>query len=171
MSERARAAALALALALGGCADEVRGLHDLRVLEASAEPSLDFYALPYPNDLRRDEDGTSSLAGYLRKEGVLAQYVDLFDRASGFGTNEGAYLRFSAPLDPSTLPAIYGRRSSTGTSITTGASPRTTVNLTVVPRRLKNAPMAASFSTSVGRSFTATTRSPSSRSRSTCVCA
>lgn len=84
-------------------------LFDLTLLAAptSAEvPRNDFYALPYPSDLRLDSDGSPALARYPRPDGLPAHYTDVIDAsARGFGATQAAYFRFSAALDPATLPA------------------------------------------------------------------
>ena len=87
------------------------GLFDLTVLNPLAVPAtasdtaLDFYALPYPNDLRLDPDGTPALARYHRADALLGTYVDVIDaNARGFGPTQAVYFRFDAPLLQDTLP-------------------------------------------------------------------
>lgn len=65
----------------------------------------DFYALPYPNDLRRHDDGTLDLSE-LPTNSVIAQTVrDIAQRDNdGFGLNAAMFARFSAELDPASLP-------------------------------------------------------------------
>ena len=100
--------------ALGFCACSGGGngpvsLHDLHLPAVTANPPTatnDFYALPYPNDLRMDADGTIALGSYPRDGGLLEQYVDVFDqRVTGFGTASAIYFRFDGAIDPASLPA------------------------------------------------------------------
>ncbi|HEU4615304.1 MAG TPA: hypothetical protein VFS15_24590, partial [Kofleriaceae bacterium] len=65
----------------------------------------DFYALPYPNDLRRHEDGSLDLSEFPTNS-VIAQTVrDIAQRDNdGFGLNAAMFARFSAELDPASLP-------------------------------------------------------------------
>ncbi len=80
-----------------------QALFDLTTL--TAPTTVDFYALPYPNDLRLDSDGTPALAGYHRSQDLVGTFVDTIDgHARGFGNTQAVYFRFDAALDPSTLP-------------------------------------------------------------------
>ncbi|MBK7974554.1 MAG: hypothetical protein IPK07_15150 [Deltaproteobacteria bacterium] len=67
-----------------------------------------FYDAPYPADHRRDADGRPSLAGFPNPDGIglVADVLALTTAdADGFGVTTGAFFRFSAPLDPASLPA------------------------------------------------------------------
>ena len=78
-------------------------LFDLTAL--TAPTTVDFYALPYPNDLRLDSDGTPALAGYHRSQDLVGTFIDTIDaHARGFGNTQAVFFRFDAALDPSTLP-------------------------------------------------------------------
>lgn len=75
-------------------------------------PSEDFYRLPFPNDVRK-KNGKISLEGHPHPgAGVLG--VDLVDRyvkaieadATGFGTNQTVFMRFSMEID---LNSIQGK--------------------------------------------------------------
>ncbi len=69
-------------------------------------PISEFYALPFPNDLRRKADGTLDLSDHQRPNPLIEQYLDIISsRFNGFGTNAAMFVRFSAPIDESTLPA------------------------------------------------------------------
>ena len=87
----------------------VTTLHDLHQPATLPSPptlTQDFYALPFPNNLRIEADGTIDLSAYPRREGLLTQYVDAVDEdMRGFGTNGGIYFRFDGAVDPTTLPA------------------------------------------------------------------
>jgi hypothetical protein len=68
----------------------------------------DFYGIPYPNELRRRADGTLDLAELRSGTAELVQmYLDQLARNEygGFGTNSGAFFRFSGALDTGCLPA------------------------------------------------------------------
>ncbi len=75
-------------------------------LDALAGPT--FFDHPFPSDVRRESDGTARFAGYPNPFEVklLAEYVNstkgLF---KGFSPVSAIYLRFTAPIDTSTLPA------------------------------------------------------------------
>jgi hypothetical protein len=70
---------------------------------------VDFYRMPFPNDLRLRADGTVDLSTYPRvtDPGTLVyQYVETFNTdMHGFGENSAIYFRFSGPIDDTTLPA------------------------------------------------------------------
>jgi hypothetical protein len=67
-----------------------------------------FLDLPFPNDLRRDADGTIRIKGLYnpQQNATLASYINatkgLLD---GFSTVAAEYLRFEGDLDPASLPA------------------------------------------------------------------
>ncbi len=99
-------------LAFVGCSGGggPHALFDLHQNQPIDVPSAtrDFYALPFPNDVRMGADGTVDLTAYPRTVGQIAQYVDVIDAdLRGFGENAGAFFRFDAPLDPASLPADY----------------------------------------------------------------
>jgi len=72
-------------------------------------PTSEFYALPFPNDLRRKTDGTIDLGGlapYFAQNPLLTSYLQIFStKTPGFGTNAAIFFRFSTEIDPSTLPS------------------------------------------------------------------
>ncbi len=70
----------------------------------------ELYAYPYPNDLRRRDDGSIDLAHMataLKKNDLVQRYIDVVagGKLGGFGLGAGAFLRFSGPIDTSHLPA------------------------------------------------------------------
>jgi hypothetical protein len=68
--------------------------------------SGEYYALPFPNDLRVRADGTLDLDTHPRPNQLIDTYLSLFSsHFEGFGTNSGIFVRFSAAIDPATLPA------------------------------------------------------------------
>jgi hypothetical protein len=110
LSNPAPASLLACALlaACGGDAAEeaitgTRARFDAKALTVSG----DFFALPFPNDLRRDGVGLS-LFGFPnpKKSALLDSYTAaLHDSVVGFGTASALFVSFDGPLDPSTLPS------------------------------------------------------------------
>jgi predicted esterase len=108
----AAAALGAIVVAAGACgtAPGTTVLHDLHLdpstFEGSPTATKDFYALPFPNDLRRDPDGSISLDGIPRIDGLLADYVNEIDAHTyGFGLNAAVHFRLDAAVDPASLPA------------------------------------------------------------------
>ncbi len=84
----------------------------------------DLFALPYPNDLRRNADGTIDLAGLSRwGEGYDDDLIKLYlDRvalggAGGFALNGGAFFRFTTAIDPATLPADSAASLAAGSAV------------------------------------------------------
>ena len=115
--------ALAFCLVAAGCSSE-GGPHALFDLEQPNEPldaptaTRDFYAIPFPNDLRLAADGTVDLTSYPRTTGEIATYVDAMDHhLQGFGEKAGAFFRFDAPLDPASLPADYAASLAPGSTV------------------------------------------------------
>jgi pimeloyl-ACP methyl ester carboxylesterase len=92
------------ALLLVGCADD-GGVSAYFAVPGSTTGD-DFYALPYPNDLWRHDDGSLDLSE-LPTNSVIAQTVrDIAQRdLDGFGLSSAIFARFSGALDPATLPS------------------------------------------------------------------
>lgn len=68
-------------------------------------PLSEFYALPYPNDLRRKPDGSLDLDDHPAPSDFVRGWLDaIATRTHGFGTNAPIYVRFSAAIDPASLP-------------------------------------------------------------------
>src|SRR6266568_8954925 len=121
--------AAALAALAGACSDSGTGVSSpdggmaitvdggaavaaLFEVPAAGQHPSEFYALPFPNDLRLNRnrsgnaDGTMDLADYPRPSDLIGRYIDIFAAdTGGFGTNSAIYFRFSGPIDPATLPA------------------------------------------------------------------
>ena len=74
-----------LALVLAGCGSgSQRGATALNELQ----PGADYYALPFPSDLRRSADGSIDLADYARQSPLIMQYVDAIAAGTrGFGSD------------------------------------------------------------------------------------
>jgi hypothetical protein len=76
------------------------------VLPRPGVAETDFYDLPFPNDLRRRDDGSIDLAAHPRPNPLIQRYLDIFEvKTPGFGTNAAAFFRFSGRIDPRTLPS------------------------------------------------------------------
>jgi hypothetical protein len=103
-----RGFSVVVVLALAGCEAEVTARSRFELPESITDLRGDsFFDHPFPSDLRR-EDGVVVLAGWPnpRESPLLAQYIDFADRRlDGFSVMGGGFLRFDAPLDPSSLPA------------------------------------------------------------------
>jgi hypothetical protein len=109
---------LALVTLLAGCPDEPG--HDTTVLRfrvPRGEASPDYFALPWPSDVRRDPDGTVSLAGFPAPNALTAGYVATFDAVvKGWGMSSAVYFAVAGAIDPATLPATPA--DSLGTAAT-----------------------------------------------------
>jgi hypothetical protein len=76
---------------------------------------VDFYRLPFPNDIRRKAGGGVSLQGHplpgptLLPFDVAARYVSAIEsEATGFGANQAGYFRFSRAFDPTRFASDCG---------------------------------------------------------------
>lgn len=69
-------------------------------LEADLTKQNKFYNLPYPNDLRLNEDGTPDLSGFpIPDDNTLVQSIkSIADDNPGFSTNTAGYFRFNLPI-------------------------------------------------------------------------
>jgi hypothetical protein len=80
---------------------EVSGRFDLT-------DDLDFYASPFPSDLRLTLEGAPDVANFPNPRGstVMARYLEVGQRDTrGFGANSPGFFSFTGPIDPNSLPA------------------------------------------------------------------
>jgi hypothetical protein len=73
-----------------------------------AHAGSDFYELPYPNDLRRHDDGTLDLSKFPTNSMLVDTYRMDAEQLDGFSLNGAAFARFSGPLDETSLPDPAG---------------------------------------------------------------
>lgn len=93
------------ALALCACSDApTTALFAL----PGAEPDGDFYALPFPNDLRRKPDGTLDLSAFPTHSLLVDAYRAAAEELDGFGLNAPGFVRVDGALDPASLPDPAG---------------------------------------------------------------
>lgn len=131
----ARRACIGGALALGvgsvGCGSSDSGSSggaaDASVRSMFAAPaSLDdlaegaFFDHPWPSDARLDADGTPHFAGYPNPRAlpIIADYVSAVESmVHGFSPVASGFLRFTGPLDPSSLPADVPASTKAGATV------------------------------------------------------
>jgi hypothetical protein len=70
--------------------------------------STDFYATPFPNDLRREADGTIDLSAFPTNSLIADKYRMAADTLRGFGLNEAIYVRFDRAIGSPDLPDPAG---------------------------------------------------------------
>lgn len=102
------ALALALASACGDAGDPpITGTRARFEPASLAQGATDFYALPFPSDLRSDGTGLT-LSGFPnpKSSGLLDDYLAaLYDSVPAFGSSAALYVGFSGPLLASTIPS------------------------------------------------------------------
>lgn len=102
---------LGLSLVIAACGDDGGGdegpLGPRALFKLNPSSAAEFYDLPFPSDLRRDPDGTISLAHFPDPSPriIVPDYVRAAEELTGFGTTTVVYFRFSESVDPTTLPA------------------------------------------------------------------
>ncbi len=76
-------------------------------MKLDLDGSLDYFAIPYPSDLRRNPDGTVDRKRFPVPEtnALSTHYRSLADGMEGFGVSESAFIRFTGKLDPERLPS------------------------------------------------------------------
>lgn len=100
-----------VASCVAGCGgDDVGplGAHAIFVLDRAGVASDDYFALPWPTDLRRTADGHVDVRGFPnpRHNAVIGTYLEAIStRIEGWANNGSIYFRFSDPVDPASLPA------------------------------------------------------------------
>ncbi len=110
-TRHARALGLAIASvgALVGCdssdATDVEPVHSIyQVPRAGVEQ--DFYALPFPNDIRLLPDGRIDLSTHQRPNALTEIFIDsIAEHQHGFGLNSPTLFLFDGELDPASLPS------------------------------------------------------------------
>ncbi|MBV8762149.1 MAG: hypothetical protein JO257_32950, partial [Deltaproteobacteria bacterium] len=111
-----------------------------------AQNGSDFYELPFPNDLRRHDDGSLDLSRYPAPTALVDQYRMDAEKLDGFGLNGGIYLRFSDAIDETSLPdpaasmmpgaSVYLINITTGERVPVIAHFRAERTNTIGPNRL-----------------------------------
>jgi predicted esterase len=92
----------AVAVACGDDGVETRALFEVPRAGAAL---TDFYALPFPNDIRVAADGRISLSDYVLPNDLVAEYVEaIAERQRGFSLSGAILFRFSGPIDVGSLP-------------------------------------------------------------------
>jgi len=67
-------------------------------------PVSEFYALPFPSDIRRDDAGHPMVDDYPTPALLIGRYATAMAKLDGFGTNAAIFTRFTAPIDVESLP-------------------------------------------------------------------
>src|SRR4051812_43206927 len=107
--------AAVLAAACGGENVATQGRFELGQLNGGGS---DFYAIPFPNDLRMRADGTIDLDALPRPSDLIATYLDVISRKSGgFGINSAIFFTFNQALDRASLPASPTAATQPGASV------------------------------------------------------
>lgn len=82
--------------------------------------SNDFWALPFPSDLRKQSNGTFNLERY---PGSRTSLLDMWIKAAdtrltdGWGVSSGAFFTTSAALDPTSFPATAAASMEAGAAV------------------------------------------------------
>lgn len=91
-----------------------------RAVEQVFDPvGSSFYDMPFPMELRRDPDGSVSLAGFPfpPANALVQSYRVALERTRGFGLDSGVFFKFDAPIDVTTLPADAAASAQPGASV------------------------------------------------------
>ncbi len=91
-----------LGSALGACDGESSTKAKLAIPNASAFE--DFYDLPFPNDLRRHDDGRLDLSLFPSHALLIDQVRVAAEQLDGFSLNAAMFARFDGPIDAASLP-------------------------------------------------------------------
>ena len=106
IAARSIAAACALVASACGSTGPAGPSVHARFDPAAALQSRDFFALPFPTDLRRTAAGLD-LTGFPNpgRSSLLSDYVVALRGQPGFGASSALYAAFDGPIDPATLTA------------------------------------------------------------------
>ena len=104
-----------------GCGDDgaKRPTGPVALFKLYPESPAEFYSLPFPSDLRRDADGTISLAHFPdpRPALLVPDYIRAAEELTAFGTTTVTYFGFSESVDETTLPASVDESLSSGATV------------------------------------------------------
>jgi predicted esterase len=100
--------------------------------------STDFYALPFPNDLRREADGTIDLSAFPTNSLIADKYREAADTLEGFGLNQAIFARFDGTLDSPALPDPMSSIADTASVYLVDIDPDS-------PQRGERSPIAVKF--------------------------
>jgi predicted esterase len=100
--------------------------------------SADFYAVPFPNDLRREPDGTIDLSAFPTNSLIADKYRQAADSLDGFGLNQAVFFRFDGTLDSPALPDPAGSIAETASVYLVNVDPDS-------PQRGERSPLAVKF--------------------------
>lgn len=105
-----------LALAAAACGDDGPGPAG-PVVRFSVSPGEDFYAQPFPCDLRRTEAGID-LTGFPSGEIIVNKMVGVAaEHSDGFAVGGAVFFAFTEAVDPATLPAPGAGSLAEGASV------------------------------------------------------
>lgn len=77
-----------------------------------------FYDLPFPHELRRDADGSVSIASFpFPANPLLDQYRAAIEETPGFGIASGVFFKLDGAIDPASLPADAEASRTPGASV------------------------------------------------------
>lgn len=89
-------------------------------VESVFDPSgASFYDMPFPFELRRDPDGTVSLAGFPFPPAnpLIASYRVALEQTRGFGVHSGVFFKLDGDIDPASLPSSAAASRQAGSSV------------------------------------------------------
>lgn len=90
----------------------------LELPRGGAPPPDGFYALPFPNDLRVEPDGSIDLRDHPRPNQLIALYLDTIQTVQrGFGLSSAGFFRFDGPVAPRSLPQTAEDSLRAGSSV------------------------------------------------------
>jgi hypothetical protein len=93
---------------VAGCGSSNSGTTALYQMTGS-----DFYALPFPNDLHRHDDGSLDMSAFPTNSLLASQYRDVSESLDGFALSGQMSSRFSGPVDATSVPKDDGEVSMT----------------------------------------------------------
>src|SRR5262245_20383976 len=99
---------------------EIPGTQALFVIPRGGTMPTDFFSLPFPNDLRLKSDGHIDLSNFPpgNNPDILATFLNPIQALTKYwATNAASYLRFSAPVNPSSLPAAPNDALAEGANV------------------------------------------------------
>jgi len=105
-------------LALAACGDSAPATTAMFAVPGSATPPTEFYELPFPNDLRRHDDGSLDMSEFPRPNVLVGKYADaVAANLDGWGLNACTFARFSDAIDPASLPIDPAASAADGASV------------------------------------------------------
>ncbi len=113
-----RSTRILFAFSFAACSGSSSGPQASFAVPGGPHPPVDFYDLPFPNDLRLTVDGHPDFSTFPTPNALVNDYTAaMMTGLDGFGLNAAITARFEEPIDPATMPQTATDSLADGASV------------------------------------------------------